>query len=149
MTQYSYLELLYNIYCQIPSNELQMSLNEYLNYMVNHGNEVTIGADELTGILTRLMIVLQNVEIERKLLIFVEQTQTELCFVETLLVEKNLNLFERTIREWLTDLLLTMDLFNEQLYTRAIELLLKMIDKTMNYQRLTRRIVQLIENLRR
>ena len=42
-----------------------------------------------------------------------------------------------------------MDLFNEQLYTKSCELLLKMIDKTNNYERLTRRIVQLIEKLRR
>ncbi|CAF4999114.1 unnamed protein product [Rotaria sp. Silwood1] len=42
-----------------------------------------------------------------------------------------------------------MDLFNEQLYTKACELLFKMIDKTYNYEHLTRRIVELIEKLRR
>jgi hypothetical protein len=41
-----------------------------------------------------------------------------------------------------------MDLFNEQLYTKACGLLLRMVDKTNNYDRLTRRIVQLIEELR-
>ena len=44
-----------------------------------------------------------------------------------------------------------MNLFNEQLYTKLCQLLLKLIDKTItnNYEELIRRIVQLIEKLRR
>jgi hypothetical protein len=117
--------------------------------MLKSGDKVTIGSDDLTRILTRLIIRLENVQVQLKLFLFVEQTQTELCFIETLLLEKNLSLFENNIRQWITDLLITMDLFNEQLYTKACELLLRMIDKTNNYERLTRRIVQLIEELRR
>jgi hypothetical protein len=117
--------------------------------MLKTGDKITIGNDDLTRILTRLIIHLENVSVQHKFFIFVEQTRTELCFVETLLLENNLFLFENNIREWITDLLLTMDLFNEQLYTKSCELLLKMIDKTNNYERLTRRIVQLIEELRR
>jgi phosphatidylinositol kinase/protein kinase (PI-3 family) len=149
LTQYSYLELLYNIHCQIPSNELINSINEYINYMLKNGDKVTIGSDDLTRILTRLIIHLENVSVQHKLFVFVEQTRTELCFVETILLENNLSLFENNLRQWIIDLLLTMDLFNEQLYTKSCELLLKILDKTINYQRLTRRIVQLIDQLRR
>ncbi|CAF1540177.1 unnamed protein product, partial [Adineta steineri] len=149
LTQYCYLEFLYNIHCQINSNELTNTINEYINFMLKNGDKVTIGSDDLTRILTRLIIRLENVSVLLKLFLFVEQTQTELCFVETLLLENNLSLFENNIRQWITDLLLTMDLFNEQLYTKTCELLLKMIDKTNNYERLTRRIIHLIDKLRR
>jgi len=149
LTQYCYLELLYNIHCQIPSNELTNSINEYINYILKNGDKVTIGNDDLTRILTRLIIQLKNVSVQYKLFVFVEQTRTELCFVETILLENNLSLFENNIREWITDLLLTMDLFNEQLYTKSCDLLLKMIEKKNNYEQLTRRIVQLIDKLRR
>ncbi|UJR24766.1 hypothetical protein I4U23_006140 [Adineta vaga] len=149
LTQYCYLELLYNIYCQVPSNELTNSINTYVNFILKSGDKVTIGGDDLTRILTRLMIRLENVQVQFQLFLFVEQTQTELCLVETFLLENHFSLFENNLRQWIVDLLLTMDLFNEQLYTRACELLLKMIDKTNNYERLTRRIVELIENLRR
>ncbi|CAF4411094.1 unnamed protein product, partial [Adineta steineri] len=127
LTQYCYLEFLYNIHCQINSNELTNNINEYINFMLKSGDKVTIGSDDLTRILTRLIIRLENVSVLLKLFLFVEQTQTELCFVETLLLENNLSLFENNIRQWITDLLLTMDLFNEQLYTKTCELLLKMI----------------------
>lgn len=149
LTEYCYLELLYNIYCEIPSIELRDNLNKYINYILKNGDKVTIGSDDLTRILTRLIIKLENISIEHKLFVFVEQTRTELCFVETLLLESNLSLFENNIRQWIIDLLLTMDLFNEQLYTKSSELLLKMIDKTNNYEKLTRRIVQFIDQLRR
>ncbi|CAF3540537.1 unnamed protein product [Rotaria sp. Silwood1] len=149
LTQYCYLELLYNIHCQISSNELTNKINKYINNILKNVDKITIGIDDLTRILTRLIIRLENIEIQLKLFLFVEQTRTELCFIETLLLENNLSLFENNIRQWITDLLLTMDLFNEQLYTKACELLFKMIDKTHNYERLTRRIVELIEKLRR
>ncbi|CAF0858419.1 unnamed protein product [Rotaria sordida] len=149
LTQYCYLEFLYNIHYQISSNELRNSINEYINNILKNGDKITIGSDDLTRILTRLIIHLENIQVQLKLFIFVEQTRTELCFIETLLLENNLSLFENNIRQWIIDLLLTMDLFNEQLYTKACELLLKMIDKTHNYERLTRRIVELIEKLRR
>jgi hypothetical protein len=141
--------LLYNIHCQIPSNELTNSINEYIIYILKTGDKVTIGGDDLTGILTRLIMRLENVKAQIKLFLFVEQTRTELCFVETLLLENNLSLFENNLRQWIIDLLLTMDLFNEQLYTKSCQLLLKIIDKTNNYQRLTTRIVQLVDTLRR
>jgi hypothetical protein len=141
--------LLYNIHCQIPSNELTNSINEYIIYILKTGDKVTIGGDDLTGILTRLIMRLENVKAQIKLFLFVEQIRTELCFVETLLLENNLSLFENNLRQWIIDLLLTMDLFNEQLYTKSCQLLLKIIDKTNNYQRLTTRIVQLVDTLRR
>ncbi|CAF4273696.1 unnamed protein product, partial [Rotaria magnacalcarata] len=81
-------------------------------------DKVTIGSDDLTRILTRLIIRLEYVDAQFKLFMFVEQTRTELSFVETLLLENNLSLFENNLRQWVTDLLLTMDLFNEQLYTK-------------------------------
>lgn len=77
LTQYCYLELFYNISCQIPSNELRNSINEYINYLLKNGDKVTIGSDDLT----RLTIPLENVLIQLKLFLFVEQTRTELCFV--------------------------------------------------------------------
>ncbi|CAF4460853.1 unnamed protein product, partial [Rotaria sp. Silwood2] len=149
LTQYCYLEFLFNIHCQIPSNELTNSINEYINNIIKSADKITIGSDDLTRILTRLIIRLENIQVQLKLFLFVEQTRTELCFIETLLLENNLSLFENNIRQWITDLLLTMDLFDEQLYTKACELLFKMFDKTHNYERLTRRIVELIEKLRR
>ncbi len=42
-----------------------------------------------------------------------------------------------------------MDLFNEQLYTKSSQLLLKILDKNINYDKLLRRIIQLIDKLRR
>ncbi|CAF4400321.1 unnamed protein product, partial [Rotaria magnacalcarata] len=81
-------------------------------------DKVTIGSDDLTRILTRLIIRLEYVDAQFKLFMFVEQTRTGLSFVETLLLENNLSLFENNLRQWVTDLLLTMDLFNEQLYTK-------------------------------
>lgn len=149
LTQYCYLEFLYNVHCQIPSTEMTNSINEYVNFILKTGDKVTIGGDDLTQIITRLIIRLENVSVQLKLFLFVEQTQTELCFIETLLSENDLSRFENNLRQWVVDLLLTMDLFNEQLYTKACELLLKMVDKANNYERLTRRIVELIENLRR
>lgn len=149
MTQGAYLEFLSNLYWQNPSDELKTSLNEYLNFLVKNGAKVTVGGDDLTRIITRLVIHLENVQIQNPLFQFVEQIQSELSFVETLLLEKNLSLFESNLRQWITDLLLTMDLFNEQLYTKSLELLSKILDRTLNYERLTRRIVRLIEDLRR
>ena len=119
LTQYCYLELLFNIHCQIRSNELTKNLNEYMNYLLKNGEKVTIGSDDLTRILTRLILRLENVQVQHKFFFFVEQTRTELSFVETLLSEKDFPLFENNIRQWIVDLLLTMDLFNEQLYTRV------------------------------
>ena len=113
------MELLYNIHCQVSSNELTNSINEYIHYILKNGNQVTIGSDELTRVLTRLIIRLENVQVQTKLFLFVEQIQTELCFVEKLLLEKDFSLIENNIRQWVTDLLLTMDLFNEQLYTKV------------------------------
>ena len=110
---------MYNIHCQIPSNELRNSLNEYLNYLLKTGEKVTIGSDDLTRILTRLILRLENVQVQHKLFLFVEQTRTELSFVETLLLEKDFPLFQTNIHQWIVDLLLTMDLFNEQLYTKV------------------------------
>jgi hypothetical protein len=143
------LELLDNIHFQTPSKELTDRINEYTNFILKTGDKVTIGNEDLTRILTRLIIRLKNVPVQFRLFVFVEQTQTELCFVETLLSQTDLSPFGNNIRQWVTDLLLTMDLFNEELYTRACELLLKLVDRTNNYERLTRRIVQLIEQLRR
>ncbi|CAF3615024.1 unnamed protein product [Rotaria socialis] len=149
LTQCCYLELLYNIHCQIASNDLTNSITHYMSNILKTADKVTIGSDDLTRILTRLIIRLENVQVQFKLFMFVEQTRTELSFVETLVLENHLSLFENNLRQWVTDLLLTMDLFNEQLYTKACELLLKINDKTHNYERLTRRIVELIEKLRR
>lgn len=149
LTQCSYLEFLYNLYCQNPFYQLKTSLNEYITFLIKNGAKVTIGGDDLTRIITRLMIHLESVQIQNQVFQFVEQIQSELSFVETLLSEKNLSLFETNLRQWIMDLLLTMDLFNEQLYTKSLELLSKILDRSLNYERVTRRIVQLIENLRR
>lgn len=119
LTQYCYLELLYNIHCQISSSELTNSLNEYVSYLLKHGEKVTIGSEDLTRILTRLILRLENVQVQHKLFLFVEQTRTELSFIETLLLEKDFPLFQTNIHQWIVDLLLTMDLFNEQLYTKV------------------------------
>lgn len=119
LTQYCYLELLLNIHCQIPSNELTKNVNEYLNYLLKTGEKVTIGSEDLTRIIIRLMLRMENIQIQQKFFLFVEQTRTELSFIETLLQEKQFPLFENNIRQWIVDLLLTMDLFNEQLYTRV------------------------------
>ena len=113
------MELLYNIDCQISSNELRRSINEYISYILKTGDRVTIGSDDLTRIITRLILRFENIQVQHKLFIFVEQTRTEFSFVETLLSEKSLSLFENNIRQWIVDLLLTMDLFNEQLYTKV------------------------------
>jgi hypothetical protein len=123
------LELLYNLHSQVPSNELRTRINEYIKYILKTGDKVTIGSDDLTGILTRLIIRLENVEVLIKLFLFVEQTRTEVCFIETLLLENNLTLFENNIRQWITDLLLTMDLFDEQLYTKVTMKLFSFISK--------------------
>ena len=119
MTQSCYLELLDFVHCQIPSNDLRTNLNESINYLLKCANEVTIGNDELTRILTRLTIHLGNVEIQSKLFIYIQQTRTELSFIETLRLEENLSLFESVIRQWLTDLFFNIDLFNEELYTKV------------------------------
>ena len=96
------------------------NLNKYVNYLLKHGEKVTIGDDDLTRILTRLIFRLENVQVQHKLLLFIKQTRTELAFVETLLLEKDFPLFQTNIRQWIVDLLLiTMDLFNEQLYTKV------------------------------
>ena len=92
-----------------------------MNRILKTGEKVTIGSDDLTRILTRLMIRLENIHMQLKLFLFVEQTRTELSFIETLLFENNLSLFDNNLRQWMMDLLLTMDLFNEQLYTKVMK----------------------------
>ncbi|CAF2520029.1 unnamed protein product [Rotaria sp. Silwood2] len=73
LTQYCYLELLYNIHRHISSNELIIKINEYINYILKNADKSTIGIEDLTRILTRLIIRLENVEIQSKLFLFVEQ----------------------------------------------------------------------------
>lgn len=121
LTQYCYLELLYNIYCQNPLNILKNDINKYINYLLKTGERITIGSDDLTRTITHIIIRLENIHVQLKLFMFVEQTRTELSFIETLLLENNLSLFENNLEQWVTDLLLTLDLFNEQLYTKVIE----------------------------
>ena len=113
------MEFLYHIHCHIHSNELKMIVNEYINYLLNIGDKITIGSDDLTRILTRFIVCLENVHVQFKLFLFVKQTRTELSFIEALLLENNLSLFENNLRQWVIDLLLNMDLFNEQLYTKV------------------------------
>jgi len=44
--------------------------------MLKSGDKVTIGSDDLTHILTRLIIPLENIQVQLKPFLFVEQTQT-------------------------------------------------------------------------
>lgn len=85
------------------------------------GEKLTIGSDNLTRILTRLITHLTNVQHQLKLFIFLEQTPRELCFIETILLKNNLSLFENNIRQWVIDVFLTMNLFNKQLYSKVIK----------------------------
>ena len=95
LTQYSYLQFLFYIDSQINSLELKTNINKYINYILNSGDKINIGTDDLTRILTRFIIRYQNISIEDKLFLFIKQTRTELSFVETILLETNLSLFEK------------------------------------------------------
>ena len=73
------MEFLYNIYCQIPSNELKEHLNEYILYILKNGDKVTIGNEDLTRILTRLIIEIKNVDYEIKLFLFAKNKMINGC----------------------------------------------------------------------
>ena len=90
-----------------------------LHYLSKRGDSVTIGADDLTRMITRLILHLNNVSILIKVFLYVEQTRTELAFLETLITENHFHGFDNNLRQWLMDLLMTMDLFNEELYTKV------------------------------
>lgn len=60
------------------------SLIEHINYLLKNGQQVTIESADLTRILTRLILRLENVHVQHKRFLFVEQTRTELSLVESL-----------------------------------------------------------------
>ena len=111
--------MLYHLHCQINSNELKVHINDFLQYLLTRADQVKIGADELTRILTRSVIHLKNVSLISQLFLFVKQTRTELSFVETCLIENQFDEFEINLRQWIIDLLLTIDLFDELLFTKV------------------------------
>ena len=122
LTQCAYLQMLLNIYCVEPVSILKRHLNDEISFLIRGVHRTAIGSEELTEILTRLILRLENVEILVHFFCFVEQTRTELCFVQTCLAETRFNRFENALRPWLADLLLTMDLFDEELYTQVKDL---------------------------
>jgi hypothetical protein len=120
LTQCGYLQVLSHLERHIQSNELREALRVYVNDILRRARQVTIGGDDLTRICTRLVVRLADVTVVVQLLEFVEQLGTELSMLETLLLTASaLSPFERRLEQWLIDLLMTMDLFNEQLYTKV------------------------------
>lgn len=120
LTQSCYLEMLLNLDDHLSSDRLRTFLKDAAIFLLRRGDEVTIGNEDLTRVLTRLLVRLADRSLLIKLFLFIEQTQTELVFVETLLDERQaFASFQSDLRQWIVDLLLTMDLFNEQLFTRV------------------------------
>ena len=111
--------MLLNIYCVEPSSTLKRQLNDEISFLIRGVHRTAIGSEDLTQILTRLILRLENVEILVHFFCFVEQTRTELCFVQTCLAETRFDRLESALRPWLVDLLLTMDLFDEELYSQV------------------------------
>ena len=121
LTQSCYLEVLLNLDVHLSSSLLRGVLRESVSSLLKRGDEVTIGKEDLTRTLTRVIVRLSDSSLLFQHFLFVEQTETELIFVETLLHEtSSFTSLENNLRQWLVDLLLTMDLFNEQLFARVI-----------------------------
>ena len=113
--------MLLNIYYVEPSATLKRYLNDEISFLIRGVHRTAIGSEELTEILTRLILRLEYVEILVHFFCFIEQTRTELCFVRTCLTEIRFDRFDHVLRSWLVDLLITMDLFDEELYSQVNE----------------------------